>query len=614
MYKLTIQIPDGDLVVYELIGPSLTLGRHESNDIVIKHQSVSSRHASLTQIGGHYQLKDLGSTNKTWLNGVAIGEVLLNGNYALRFGMVEGTYEELESAENELPGDSPETLQALAQLTAERDAMQKEVSDLTAKLDEEQQKTLKALALTAEQNTKLESLAQALETKEQALTAALGRAEEADKLKSQLAAAEALKTQLQETERARDESTKALEQRQLRVEALEAEALKLEQAHVATGAERDQANEKARQLNATAEALQQSISALEKESVGLKAERDRWSAKSGQQHTEMEQLQQRFAAAQSQIESLKSLATATAQTEQERGSSAVPAIRDDQLFSAPESLSPGRTLDPQIIFSPDSQRLVPATNGTPAAATPLSPAPRNPPPPAGALRHAGPHTASISKMKGLLQRLIQHPSQSGPLQSLLVELQGISAWASGANSPAGMKSAEVLGGLLTSFSDAPERMTPSALRTVSQSLDTLAALLSAPQAKRTAALHEGLVIGVDPDESGRAEITEALSHIGLACACFATAADALKYCEKNGADLWIAEMNLPDTTVPDFCESLRAISNGGHAPLLLFTRSLSIENRTQFIAAGASDFLTKPLHAAELAARSLNWILRSRLA
>ena len=52
-----------------LIQPTLTMGRGEANDVIVTHDEVSRKHAEIHQSNDQFWLKDLGSTNGTWLNG-----------------------------------------------------------------------------------------------------------------------------------------------------------------------------------------------------------------------------------------------------------------------------------------------------------------------------------------------------------------------------------------------------------------------------------------------------------------------------------------------------------------------------------------------------------------
>lgn len=72
---------------FELVGPSITIGRADDNDIVIDDNMVSRHHARLEMRGNTCTLTDLGSANGTWVNGRRISEPApLQINDSIRFG------------------------------------------------------------------------------------------------------------------------------------------------------------------------------------------------------------------------------------------------------------------------------------------------------------------------------------------------------------------------------------------------------------------------------------------------------------------------------------------------------------------------------------------------
>lgn len=80
---------------FELTRPILTIGRSDSNDVVLPHGSVSKQHALLVQDGEGWSLSDLKSTNGTRVNEARIGETRLEpgdrvqiGVYAFHFDAV----------------------------------------------------------------------------------------------------------------------------------------------------------------------------------------------------------------------------------------------------------------------------------------------------------------------------------------------------------------------------------------------------------------------------------------------------------------------------------------------------------------------------------------------
>ena len=72
-YSLTI-VKGGKVgQTFKVDRPNAALGRHSGhNDIVLTDPYISSQHARILYNSGQFFLEDLGSTNKTFVNGVAL--------------------------------------------------------------------------------------------------------------------------------------------------------------------------------------------------------------------------------------------------------------------------------------------------------------------------------------------------------------------------------------------------------------------------------------------------------------------------------------------------------------------------------------------------------------
>ncbi len=80
---------DGGNRAYALRPGVNTIGRQEGNSVVIDHPSVSSRHCELVWEGEAALVRDLGSTNGTFINNQPIQEAVLLAGQVLRLGTVE---------------------------------------------------------------------------------------------------------------------------------------------------------------------------------------------------------------------------------------------------------------------------------------------------------------------------------------------------------------------------------------------------------------------------------------------------------------------------------------------------------------------------------------------
>ena len=74
---------------YELKVDRTTVGRVSDNAFEIPEASVSSHHAEIILQGNDVVIRDLGSTNGTFINGEKITEAVLKPGQTLRFGTVE---------------------------------------------------------------------------------------------------------------------------------------------------------------------------------------------------------------------------------------------------------------------------------------------------------------------------------------------------------------------------------------------------------------------------------------------------------------------------------------------------------------------------------------------
>ena len=113
MAKLKIFLPSGKEIIHDLSEQTTTIGRLAENALQIDDASVSSSHAEIFSEEDHFFLRDLGSTNGTFINGEKIEKTILQEGDELCFGSVVTlfgslkAYEEI-SPEEILPNETPD--------------------------------------------------------------------------------------------------------------------------------------------------------------------------------------------------------------------------------------------------------------------------------------------------------------------------------------------------------------------------------------------------------------------------------------------------------------------------------------------------------------------------
>src|SRR5688500_12228926 len=70
-----------------------TVGRSDANDFAITDPSVSGSHCQVIVSDGSVRLRDVGSTNGTFINGARVTEVDLKGRQQIQLGAVQVMFE-----------------------------------------------------------------------------------------------------------------------------------------------------------------------------------------------------------------------------------------------------------------------------------------------------------------------------------------------------------------------------------------------------------------------------------------------------------------------------------------------------------------------------------------
>jgi len=89
MLKLVVLSPGMTGCTHELKSEKTSIGRVEDNAFPVAEPSVSSHHCEVLLRGGEVLVRDLNSTNGTYISGEKVTERTLNPGQILRLGQVE---------------------------------------------------------------------------------------------------------------------------------------------------------------------------------------------------------------------------------------------------------------------------------------------------------------------------------------------------------------------------------------------------------------------------------------------------------------------------------------------------------------------------------------------
>jgi diguanylate cyclase (GGDEF)-like protein/PAS domain S-box-containing protein len=92
---------------------------------------------------------------------------------------------------------------------------------------------------------------------------------------------------------------------------------------------------------------------------------------------------------------------------------------------------------------------------------------------------------------------------------------------------------------------------------------------------------------------------------GFSAECFHSPVEALKYLEKERADLLVVDYRMPIMNGADFIKAVRDKATGFHIPAIMITAQQDRECRISALDAGATDFLQSPVSHIEFQERAL---------
>ena len=104
-FLLVVTLPDGKKEQHELVAREISIGRDPSNHIQLSHHFVSQFHAKFVRTGSSLSLVDLGSANKTRVNGREIVQKDLKVGDEIEFAGIKCRFV-LEDDSSGVPRDS----------------------------------------------------------------------------------------------------------------------------------------------------------------------------------------------------------------------------------------------------------------------------------------------------------------------------------------------------------------------------------------------------------------------------------------------------------------------------------------------------------------------------
>src|SRR5687768_5093447 len=85
--QLNIITPDGRELMHSVRQPAVRFGTHPGNDVVLEDDAVSRIHFEISADPNGFRLRDLGSTNGTYVDGLRMIDGYLNSGSRITAGL-----------------------------------------------------------------------------------------------------------------------------------------------------------------------------------------------------------------------------------------------------------------------------------------------------------------------------------------------------------------------------------------------------------------------------------------------------------------------------------------------------------------------------------------------
>jgi CheY-like chemotaxis protein len=162
--------------------------------------------------------------------------------------------------------------------------------------------------------------------------------------------------------------------------------------------------------------------------------------------------------------------------------------------------------------------------------------------------------------------------------------------------------------LLFELQAKPEKITPSVVRTVGQTVDTVASLFDRAARPQTEAEVPPKILVVDDEVISREMVCSALGKVGLEAIAQDDPLAAQRLLEQEHVDLIFLDVEMPGQSGLELCVKIRETTLNRTTPVVFVTSHSDFGSRAQSTLSGGNDFIAKPFLLVELAVKALTWL------
>jgi CheY-like chemotaxis protein len=219
----------------------------------------------------------------------------------------------------------------------------------------------------------------------------------------------------------------------------------------------------------------------------------------------------------------------------------------------------------------------------------------------------------LAKLRASYQNFTRTEREDLRRTALLQMHRQLRLLAAGASALAFHKIAQVstaLEALLVELYTEPAKISPSVVRTVAHSIETLALLVDRAANSQDEVITSPKILVVDDEVISRETICSALGRASLQPTSLDDPLAAQRLLEREHFDLIFLDVEMPGQTGLELCVKIRGMEPNRTTPIVFVTSHSDFGSRAQSTLSGGNDFIAKPFLLVELALKTLTWLFK----
>src|SRR2546423_1020108 len=203
---------------------------------------------------------------------------------------------------------------------------------------------------------------------------------------------------------------------------------------------------------------------------------------------------------------------------------------------------------------------------------------------------------TLAKLRASYQNFTRTEREDLRRAALLQMHRQLRLLAGGASALAFQKIAQMstaLEALLIELYTEPVKITPSVVRTIAHSIETLASLVDHAANSQGQEITSPKILVVDDEVISRETISSALGRAGLYAERLDDPLAAQRLLEREHFDLIFLDVEMPGQTGLELCVKIRAMESNRATPIVFVTSHSEFGSRAQSTLTGGNDFIPK---------------------